>query len=330
MRGSGGSTPSVDRERLRDERELHALAAADDRQAREEERVRVEGHGPIVMPGIATVYPASPRTTRTRPGRRKSRRGVHIRKKRSVRQPSRNVFRCGGWLLRPSGCRVIGTSLICAPERLALMIISVANSIPVHRWSSCLIERLREAAHAAVDVVDGRAEPAARNPREHRDCRTSDAARHGAGQHASAARLEPAALHEVVPFAKALDELRQLAEVVAVVRVAHDDEPPARGVDAAHQGGAVAAIGDRNEPRAFGPVAIAGESSVLPLSATTTSPAIRRLLHRGQRLPDARRERVRLVEAGHHDREFERCVSWRAMGCERNPRLHFGSRVPLR
>ena len=43
MRGSGGSAFCY-REGLRDERELHALAAADDRQAGKEERVRVERH----------------------------------------------------------------------------------------------------------------------------------------------------------------------------------------------------------------------------------------------------------------------------------------------
>ena len=50
---------------------------------------------PSVIPGMATVKPAMPNTTRVSPGIRKSLRGVHIRKKRSVRHPSRNVFRCG-------------------------------------------------------------------------------------------------------------------------------------------------------------------------------------------------------------------------------------------
>ena len=196
---------------------------------------------PIVMPGIATRSRRAPSTMSSRPGIRKSQRGVHIRKKRSVRQPSRNVFRCGGWLVRPSGCSVIGTSPMRAPTRLALMIISVANSIPVQRWSSSSVERLGEAAHAAVDVVDRRAEPAARHAREHRVAEPAVQARHRAGQHASAARLQPAALHEVVALAQPLDELRHLAEVVAVVGVAHDHEAPARRCDAAHQRGAVAA-----------------------------------------------------------------------------------------
>ena len=40
--------------------------------------------------------------------------------------------------LRPSGCSVIGTSATFRTERRDLMIISVANSIPVHRWSEPL------------------------------------------------------------------------------------------------------------------------------------------------------------------------------------------------
>ena len=67
------------------------------------------------------------------PGIRNSQRGLYIRKNRSVRQPSRNVLRCGGCAVRPSGCSVIGTSAMLPPNRLALMIISVANSIPVQR-----------------------------------------------------------------------------------------------------------------------------------------------------------------------------------------------------
>ena len=38
---------------------------------------------------------------------------------------------------------------------------------------------------------------------------------------------QPAALHQIVAVPELRDELRQLAEVVAVVRVAHDHEAPA-------------------------------------------------------------------------------------------------------
>ena len=58
------------------------------------------------------------------------------RKKRNVRQPSRKVRRCGACIVRPSGCSVIGTSAIAALNSAALITISVANSMPVHRRSS--------------------------------------------------------------------------------------------------------------------------------------------------------------------------------------------------
>ncbi len=169
-----------------------------------------------------------------------------------------------------------------------------------------LVQRLREAAKAAVDVVDGRAEPAPRDPREHRVAEPAMQARHRAGQHASAARLEAATLHEVVPLAEAFDERRRLAEIVAVVRIPHDDEAPARGFDPAHQRGAVPPAGDLHEPRAFGSRDCGGAVGAAVVSDHDLA-GDSRVLDGGQRLPDARRERVRLVEAGHHDRHFKRC-----------------------
>ena len=84
----------------------------------------------------AQARDAAPSSMRASPGSKKSCLGQHIRKNRMVRQPSRNVFRCGAWALRPSGCSVMGTSANRTPKSLALMIISVANSMPVQRSSS--------------------------------------------------------------------------------------------------------------------------------------------------------------------------------------------------
>ena len=63
------------------------------------------------------------------------------------------------------------------------------------------------------------------------------------------------------------------AEVVAVVGVAHDDVAAARGGDAGLQRGAVAALGDVRRRGRRRAAAMSCEPSVLPLSATRTSPA---------------------------------------------------------
>ena len=81
-------------------------------------------------------------------------------------------------------------------------------------------------------------------------------------------------MHHVVARAQLGDEPGQLAEVVAVVGVAHEHVRAARRLDAAHQGAAVAALPQR-APRARPAIAASsGEPSVLPLSATTISPAM--------------------------------------------------------
>ena len=128
--------------------------------------------------------------------------------------------------------------------------------------------------------------------------------RHRARQHASSARFEPAALHQLVTVPKPGDELRQLAEVVAVVRVSHDHEPAARGSDASHERGAVALVGDEHDPRAGGTgdrdrvigAAVVGDDDL----ADDTGG-----VHREARLLNARGQRIRLVEARHDHRYFD-------------------------
>ena len=66
----------------------------------------------------------------TRPGSRNSQVGLNSSRNRRCRQPSRQVFRCGG-RLRPSLARVVGTSVIFWCARAAFTIISLANSMPV-------------------------------------------------------------------------------------------------------------------------------------------------------------------------------------------------------
>jgi hypothetical protein len=51
----------------------------------------------------------TPTATNAIPGYKNNQRGLYSRKNRRVRQPSRQVRRCGG-RLRPSGDKVVGTS----------------------------------------------------------------------------------------------------------------------------------------------------------------------------------------------------------------------------
>jgi len=60
---------------------------------------------------------------------------------------------------------------------------------------------------------------------------------------------ESVAHHHVVAFAQFFNESRHIAEVVAVVRVPHNDERAARAGDARAQRSAVAALRHTNHPR---------------------------------------------------------------------------------
>ena len=136
---------------------------------------------------------------------------------------------------------------------------------------------------------------------------------------------QPAALHEVVARAQLLDELRQFAEIVAVVGVAHHDEAAPRRLDASHQRGAVPGALHRHDARALAVRDLRSSSSVLPLSATMISPEMPALIERRARLPDARRERVRLVQTGHHDRHFDDALTRRSRASA-HARLEFDVR----
>ena len=122
-----------------------------------------------------------------------------------------------------------------------------------------------------------------------------------------AAGWQPAALHEVVPVAELLDELRHLQEVVAVVGIAHDDELAPRGGDAAYECVAVAPGGHLDDARPHAPCNVlrAIRASVVRHDDLAGGAAG---AQRHVRLVDAYGQRVRLVEAGHHDRHLHRRV----------------------
>ena len=135
--------------------------------------------------------------------------------------------------------------------------------------------------------------------------------------------LEAVAGHEVVPFTEPLDERLELREVIAVVGVAHDHPAAASSCDSAGQSRAVAALLDRNDARSellgdlLRPVgrSVVGDHDL----ARDADP-----LERIQRLADADPDRLRLVQAWHHDRELRN-----DLGHRRGARLG-GAHVCLR
>ena len=156
-----------------------------------------------------------------------------------------------------------------------------------------------EAAQPAMEVADRRAEQHPADPD------SSGLPRYlcSGGIALGDAALEAVAHHELVARAEPLDERRRAREVVAVVGIAHDDVLAAGGVDAAHQGAAVSR--GTSTTRAPCARAMSCEPSVMPLSATITSPDAA-ALQEPCALSNADGKGLRLVEARHHDREFDR------------------------
>src|SRR5207249_4233763 len=73
-----------------------------------------------------------------------------------------------------------------------------------------------EAAQAAVNVMDRRLEPPARQAREHRIAQPAVEKRHCAGQDRAATACETATLDQCVTFAQLGDDARDFAEIVGI------------------------------------------------------------------------------------------------------------------
>ena len=84
------------------------------------------------------------RRAATSPGTTNNQLGQNSSRNRRWRQPSRKLRRCGA-RERPSGRSVVGTSLMRRSARLALTIISLANSMPPARRPRSTIASLRNA-----------------------------------------------------------------------------------------------------------------------------------------------------------------------------------------
>ena len=114
---------------------------------------------------------------------------------------------------------------------------------------------------------------------------------------------EPVAHHQLRPGAQGVDERIEGREVVAVVGVAHDDVPAAGGMDPAEQRAAVPGFGDGHDAgaggsgdlrRAVGAAVVGHQHLAVDVAAAQVV----------GRLGDAGRQRLRLVQARHEDRQL--------------------------
>src|SRR5437868_3366477 len=112
-----------------------------------------------------------------------------------------------------------------------------------------LVVRTGKATHPAVHVADRRSEPSAGQPGEHWVSPPSMEEGHGAGEQRAATRWKATALREIVALAKLVEKARYLAEVVAIVRVAHKDVSAAGGRDAPHERRPVALLAHHDDAR---------------------------------------------------------------------------------
>ena len=110
--------------------------------------------------------------------------------------------------------------------------------------------------------------------------------------------------------AELLHEGLEVAEVVAVIGVAHDDEDAARRRDPALERGAVATLLDVDAPRAVRPrdfLRAIGASVVRDDDLAVDT----RFFHRCLRLPDADFKRLRFIQTRHDDTQLD----FRVRGC---------------
>src|SRR5262245_12799008 len=93
---------------------------------------------------------------------------------------------------------------------------------------------LREATHAAVDIVNGSLEPSPRHRGKYWIAQPAMRERHRARFYGATACRKPTALHKIVPFTKPVHKFWNFKKIVAIVGVAHDDVLAAGCRDATH------------------------------------------------------------------------------------------------
>ena len=223
-----------------------------------------------------------------------------MRKKRNVRQPSRNVRRCGPRVRRPSGDRVIGISLDAFAEQTGLDDHFSRELHPGALQLETIEHPAGEAAHAAVDVMHRLSEHRPRHQGECGIAKPPVEPRHRSRQHRAAAGRKAAALDEFAAPSQFLDESGHVTEVVTVVRIAHDDVTSMRRADTAHQRVSIATQrnGNHTGAQCLGQLYRAVGAAVV---RNDHFPRNTRLLQRRKRLLDARPNCLMLVQAGHDD-----------------------------
>jgi len=110
-----------------------------------------------------------------------------------------------------------------------------------------VVQAAGESAHATITVADARVEKNIEQCGEAGIPEVFVEPRHRPGLDAAAKAVTH---HDVMAFTEFFNESGHFREVVAVVRIAHDDEWAARSGDAGAQGGAVTALGHANHSRA--------------------------------------------------------------------------------
>src|SRR6516165_5896475 len=154
-----------------------------------------------------------------------------------------------------------------------------------------------EAPQAAVEVAGLAVEEQAADEGEHR---VAEVAVQGGHRARGDAALEAVAHHQVRAIAQFGDERHQVAEVVAVVGVAHDHVLTAGREDAAHQGVAVTLVADGDDAGAgvLGEFLAAVGAAVVGDHDLAADPVVSDEL---DGLAHAGGHGLRLIETGHHD-----------------------------
>jgi hypothetical protein len=156
-------------------------------------------------------------------------------------------------------------------------------------------------AQAAMEVADAGTEEHAADQAEHGVAEVAMQERHGAGRDAAG---EAIAHDEVAAAPQLRQERIEAGEIIAVVGVADDDEPPACRRDAGAERGAIAALRHRDDAGAAGQGifdravgrAVVGDQDLAGDAGTGEVVG---------RLADTGGDRFGLVEARHQDGEFD-------------------------
>src|ERR1700734_2581534 len=164
-----------------------------------------------------------------------------------------------------------------------------------------VVNRAGESPHAAMAVSDAGMKKEIEQPRKAGIANVFVVPRHRPAFDLAATAISH---HDVVALPPHFDEARHLAEVIAVVRIAHDDELPASGCNSSPQSRAITTRRHTYDACAkfFGDVGRSVRRTVVRndnLAAQSSG------LKRVERLSDANPNRIGLVKARDHNRHID-------------------------